>query len=87
MNPQSGEGELIWEFFGRNAEGFFVEISGCPYCAGNQADHGICYFPIGFYSEALRWATGATYPVDEVECIAAGGQVCRFRIGRAPEAS
>ncbi len=67
-----------------NADGFFVEILGCPYCAGNQSDHGICYFPIGFYGEAIRWATGATYPVDEVECIAAGGQVCRFRIGRAP---
>ena len=66
-------------------EGFFVEISSCPYCAGNQADHGICYFPLGFYGEALRWATGATYPIDEVECIAAGGQVCRFRIGRKPE--
>src|SRR5436190_496620 len=67
-----------------NAEGFFVEISNCPYCAGNQADHALCYFPLGFYSEALRWATGATYPIEEVECIAAGGQVCRFRIGRAP---
>src|SRR5689334_5795650 len=69
------------------AEGFFVEISSCPYCAGNQADHSVCYFPLGFYSEALRWATGASYPIDEVECIAAGGKVCRFRIGRAPEPS
>ena len=57
-----------------NAEGFFVEISSCPYCAGNQADHGVCYFPLGFYGEALRWATGATYPLDEVECMAAGGK-------------
>jgi len=67
-----------------NAEGYFVDISGCPYCAGTQADHGICYFPLGFYGEAMRWATGATYPVDEVECIAAGGKVCRFRISREP---
>jgi predicted hydrocarbon binding protein len=65
-------------------EGFFVEISGCPYCAGSQASHGICYFPVGFYGEALRWATGATYTVDEVECIAASGKVCRFRISREP---
>ena len=68
-----------------NAEGYFVEIGGCPYCAGTQADHGICYFPLGFYGEAMRWATGATYPVEEVECIAAGSTVCRFRIGREPE--
>ena len=32
----------------------------------------------------LRWATGATYAVDEVECIAASGKVCRFRISRQP---
>src|SRR5207247_5493464 len=32
-------------------EGYFVEISGCPYCAGSQSDQGICYFPQGFYSE------------------------------------
>jgi V4R domain len=65
-------------------EGFFVEISGCPYCAGTTADQGICYFPQGFYAEAMRWATGNNYSVDEPECIAAGGQVCRFRIGREP---
>lgn len=67
-----------------NADGYFVEISDCPYCAGTTADHGICYLPIGFYSEAIRWATGNMHPVEETECIAAGGQVCRFRVGRAP---
>ena len=66
------------------AEGYFVEISGCPYCAGTTADQGICYFPPGFYAEAMRWATGNSYPIDEVECIAAGAQVCRFRIRREP---
>jgi predicted hydrocarbon binding protein len=66
-----------------NEQGFFVEIGNCPYCAGNQAEHGICYFPVGFYGEALRWATGETYPVDEIECIAAGAQFCRIRIGRS----
>ena len=65
-------------------EGFFVEISGCPYCAQSKSNHGICYFPQGFYSEAMRWATGQTYPVDEPECLAAGGQFCRIRIGRQP---
>ena len=65
-------------------EGYFVEISACPYCAGITADHGICYLPVGFYGEALRWATGNSYPVEEIECVAAGGQVCRFRIGREP---
>ena|SRR5438132_814473 len=26
MNPQASEGELIWEFFARKPEGFFVEV-------------------------------------------------------------
>ena len=67
-------------------EGFFVEIGGCPYCAGSRSERAICFFPVGFYGEALRWATGETYPVDEVECRAMGGQFCRIRIGRHPAA-
>jgi hypothetical protein len=67
-------------------EGFFVEVGECPYCAGTQSEHHICYFPVGFYGDMLRWATGATYHVSEVECIAAGGSVCRFQIDRQPEA-
>jgi hypothetical protein len=67
-----------------NDQGFFVEISGCPYCVDIKANHGICYFPQGFYTEAIRWATGAAYPIEEPECIAAAGQICRFRIGRTP---
>jgi predicted hydrocarbon binding protein len=65
-------------------EGYFVEISNCPYCAGITAEHGICYLPVGFYGEAMRWATGNNYPVEETECVAAGGQICRFRIRREP---
>ena len=26
MNHPATEGELVWEFFGRNLEGFFVEV-------------------------------------------------------------
>lgn len=65
-------------------EGFFVEIGDCPYCAGSTSERAICFFPVGFYGEALRWATGETYPVDEVECRAMGGEFCRIRIGRQP---
>jgi hypothetical protein len=63
-------------------EGYFVTIAACPYCAGMQTDHGVCYFPVGYYSEAVRWATGKTHAVEQIECIAAGGELCRFRISR-----
>lgn len=65
-------------------DGYFVEIRRCPYCAEISAEHGICYLPVGFYGEALRWATGDAYAVEETECAAAGGELCRFRIARDP---
>ncbi len=68
-----------------NAEGYFIEIEHSIYAQGITADHGVCYFPAGFYSEIVRWATGETYPVDELACIAAGAPNCRFRIGREPK--
>ncbi|KPV51954.1 hypothetical protein SE17_18325, partial [Kouleothrix aurantiaca] len=62
-------------------------ISACPYCAGNQAERPIGFFPVGCYGVARRWATGETYPVEELACIAKGDQHCLVRIGRAPAAA
>ncbi|GAB4215293.1 MAG: hypothetical protein OHK0022_55000 [Roseiflexaceae bacterium] len=67
-------------------EAYVIEISACPYCAGSHAEHGICFFPVGFYGDMLRWATGTAYTINETECIATGGAVCRFEIGRVPRA-
>ena len=66
-------------------EGYFVEITNSPYCVGLTYDHGVCYFPVGFYGEALRWATGETYVVTETACVAAGDPICRFHITRAAQ--
>jgi hypothetical protein len=60
--------------------GYFVEIENSPYCAGTTSDHGICYIPVGFYGEALKWATGNDYQVDETLCRAKGDPFCRFEI-------
>lgn len=65
-------------------DGYFVEIEDSIYARGITSDRPVCYFPVGFYGEIVRWATGQTHPVDEVECIATGGGVCRFRVGREP---
>lgn len=66
-------------------EGYFVEVRACPYCAGTQSQQHICYFPVGFYGDMLRWATGANYTVSEVACMAAGAPACLFQISRQPQ--
>lgn len=67
-----------------SSEGYFVELRDSIYCEGVTADHAVCYLPQAFYVELLRWATGATYQVNEVQCRAKGDEVCLFRIGRQP---
>lgn len=43
-----------------------------------------CYVTVGTYQEALRWATGENYRIEEISCLAAGGDACRFRISKTP---
>jgi len=37
MNPQPSESELVWEFFGRNPKGFFVEVGANDPRNGSQS--------------------------------------------------
>jgi hypothetical protein len=60
--------------------GYWVEIDSSPYCHGITADHGVCYIPVGFYGEALKWATGGDYEVTEPLCRAKGDTHCRFEL-------
>jgi len=43
-----------------------------------------CYVTVGTYQEALRWATGQNYRIEEFSCLAAGDDACRFRIYKEP---
>lgn len=43
-----------------------------------------CYVTIGTYQEALRWATGKTFKIEEFTCLATGDDACRFRIYKKP---
>jgi FkbM family methyltransferase len=63
MNPQAGEGELIWEFFGRNAAGFFVEVGANDPQNGSQTWfleqrgwRGILVEPLSRFYEPLKAA-------------------------------
>jgi FkbM family methyltransferase len=63
MNPHASEGELIWEFFGRNPEGFFVEVGANDPRNGSQTWfleqrgwRGILVEPLFRFYEALKAA-------------------------------
>ena len=43
-----------------------------------------CYVTVGTYQEALRWATGKNFKIEEFTCLAAGDDACRFRIYKKP---
>jgi len=43
-----------------------------------------CYVTVGTYQEALRWATGKNFRIEEFTCMAAGDDACRFRIYKEP---
>ncbi len=43
-----------------------------------------CYVTVGTYQEALRWATGKTFKIEEFTCMSAGDDACRFRIYKKP---
>jgi len=43
-----------------------------------------CYVTVGTYQEALRWATGRNFRIEEFTCLAAGDDACRFRVYKEP---
>lgn len=62
---------------------YLYYIDRCPVCWGRQNDRSICYVASGVLQEGLRWVSGGrTYRVEEIECIATGGESCKFRINK-----
>jgi predicted hydrocarbon binding protein len=40
----------------------------------------ICWVTVGILQAALSWGTGSEHDVEEIECMAAGAENCKFRI-------
>jgi len=51
-----------------------------PNTDGQSASTAICYVTVGLIREALLWATGKNYDVDETSCKATGEEACEFTI-------
>ena len=61
-------------------EGFVLADFTCGVCCCQEAEHPICYLYIGSISEAVKWATGQDYQVQETECRAMGAEACCFLV-------
>ncbi len=65
---------------------FLYIIEKCPVCWGDRtSEEPVCHVARGILEQALHWVSGGkTFRVEEVECVAAGGQACVFEIDKKP---
>jgi hypothetical protein len=57
----------------------------CPVCWGRTADRPICFAGMGVIEEGLHWVSGGKkFRVDQIECVAAGGEICTYAIYKEP---
>ena len=64
---------------------YLYVIHACPVCWGRKADRPICFAAKGLLEEGLHWlSSGLKFRVDEVDCIAMGGQTCSFTVYKEP---
>jgi hypothetical protein len=64
---------------------FLYYIDRCPVCWGRHSDRPICFVARGLLQESLKWVSGGRdFRINEIECIAAGGSSCLFRIDKEP---
>ncbi len=65
-------------------DNFYLIAEECP-CHWRPAhDKPCCFVSIGGIQEALRWATGKSFRVEEVTCLAKGDDACRYQIPKTP---
>lgn len=68
-------------------EGRFWQLRSetCPFCQDHLAADSCCYWMVGLLQEFTAWASGGRfYPVNEVECRAAGAFTCTYQIEKKP---
>ena len=63
---------------------FLFVVDECPCRWRGKKDKPVCFVTVGVLNGALRWATGKSFKVQEVNCIAMGDDACRYRIDKKP---
>lgn len=66
-------------------EHFIWIIERCPVCWGRTVDTPCCHAAVGILQEGAHWLSGGkSFRVEEVECIAAGDETCKFLMDKRP---
>jgi len=70
-------------YLDQDDDAWYYIVEECPCQFRERTERGpACYTTVGTLQEALKWVTGKHYRVQEVECLAQGGQVCKYRIDK-----
>ncbi len=59
---------------------FLLADHASPATLGQKDSTSICYVTLGLIREALYWAAGKEYDIEETSCRAAGARDCEFKI-------
>jgi predicted hydrocarbon binding protein len=66
-------------------ENFYLVAEECMCRWRGKKEKPCCFVTVGVLREALHWATGQGFDIEEIKCIATGDQVCRYRIPKTPQ--
>jgi predicted hydrocarbon binding protein len=63
----------------------YWHIERCPLCWERKVDEPACHLAVGVLQEALYWLSGGkVFSVEEIACIAQGGEACTIMIDQTP---
>ncbi len=66
-----------------DGEAWIWQVYACPVCWQRQSEKPACYFVVGLLQEFVSTISGGKiHNVVETECLAAGAEVCTFRIDK-----
>ena len=69
----------------QDQKNWYWEIRDCPWCRETTSDMQVCYFPVGIIQSFTSWASGGRYySVSEIECHAAGQEICIIAVDKVP---
>ena len=74
--------ELCCEPFlpAEDEEAWLWQAHTCPVCWQRHSEKPACYFIVGLLQEFVSTVSGRIYSVVETECLAAGAELCTFRV-------
>jgi predicted hydrocarbon binding protein len=65
-------------------DAYYFVVEECPCRWRPKHDKPACFVTVGVLQEAMAWATGKNFKVEEVACISKGALACVYRIPKQP---